>query len=477
MAATAAYEQFDALGLADLIARREVTALEILDEALERSEQRNPALNAITVKFYDRARQAAMRPLPNGPFAGVPFLLKDLGASLAGTISTESNKILATRVADRSSTIVERHLAAGLNIFGRTATSEFGLATSTEPAMFGACRNPWDLGRSAGGSSGGAAACVAARIVPMAHATDGGGSIRIPASACGVFGLKPTRARNPSGPEVGEGWGSQTVGHCVSISVRDSAALLDATSGPAMGDPYWAPPAAGSFLEEVGRPPRPLRIALCTSPWNGMPVDPDCVQAAEDAATLCESMGHHVTPARPEFDFPPFREAQRILIAANVAALLASLGEVAGRPLDQEDVEARTWGVAVAGRGYSAAQYVEAMARIHRVGRTVAGFFTGFDILLTATLCTVPLPLGVVSPENPNTDSYLAGINSTIGFTALFNASGNPAMSVPLHWTPSGLPVGVQFVAPFGDEATLFRLAAQLEIAKPWRDRRPPMIA
>jgi Asp-tRNA(Asn)/Glu-tRNA(Gln) amidotransferase A subunit family amidase len=476
MTGIAEYDQLDAIGLAALIARREVTALEVLDEAIERAEKFNPAINAITLKLYDRARETANAALPSGPLAGVPFLLKDLGALLTGTVSTGSTKLLADVVWDHDSTMVVRHRAAGLTIFGRSASPELGLAPSTEPAMFGPCRNPWNLAHSAGGSSGGAAAAVAARILPMAHATDGGGSIRIPASVCGLFGLKPTRARTPSGPDVGEGWGGQAIGHCISISVRDSAALLDATAGPEVGDPYWAPPPAGRFLEEVGRPPRSLRIALCVDPWNGQPVDPECRQAAEDAAKLCESLGHHVEIARPEFDPPPFREAQRTIVAANTRALLVARAAARGRALRPDDVEPFTWSVAELARAYSAEDYVNAIATIQRVGRVVGRFFTAYDILLTPTMCAPPVPLGVMSPENRDGEAYLTAVNRSIAFTSLFNSAGNPAMSVPLHCTASGLPVGVQFAAPFGDEATLFRLAAQLEAAKPWRNRLPPLI-
>jgi Asp-tRNA(Asn)/Glu-tRNA(Gln) amidotransferase A subunit family amidase len=477
MAGIAKYDRLDAMGLAALIARRCVTPLEVLDEAIERAEKLNPAINAITLPLYERARETAKGPLPGGPLAGVPFLLKDLGALLTGTVSTGSCKLLADLVWDHDSTLVARHRAAGLNIFGRSATPELGLAPSTEPAMFGPCRNPWNLAHSAGGSSGGAAAAVAARILPMAHATDGGGSIRIPASACGLFGLKPTRARNPSGPDVGEGWGGQAVAHCVSVSVRDSAALLDATSGPDIGDPYWAPPPSGPFLGEVGQAPGRLRVALCTSPWNGQPVDPECRQAAEEAARLCESLGHVVTEARPEFDYAPFRDAQRTLVAANVRALLVGRAAALGRTLTEDDVEPVTWEVAELARQYAADDYANAINRIHLVGRVVARFFTAHDILLTPTMCAPPLPLGVLSPENSDREAYLTAVNRSIGFTSLFNSAGVPAMSVPLHWTAAGLPVGVQFAAPFGDEATLFRLAAQLESAKPWKDRLPPLIA
>jgi amidase len=477
MGQIAEYPGLDAMGLAALIARGEMTAQEVVETAIERAERYNPAINAITMKFYDRAREVAKVPLPAGPLAGVPFLLKDLGALLSGAPSSGSSKLFAGIVADHDSTIVTRHLAAGLNVFGRSASPEMGVAPSTESAMFGPTRNPWNLAHSAGGSSGGAAASVAARIVPMAHATDGGGSIRIPASACGLFGLKPTRARNPSGPDVGEGWGGQSVGHCVSISVRDSAALLDATSGPEIGDPYWAPPPSGPFLDEVGRAPGALRIALCTHPWNGEPVDPECRRAAEDAASLCESLGHHVTIARPEYAQAPFREAQTILIAANLRASLVWRAKAVGKTFEESDVEPHTWRVAELARDYTAEDYAAAVTTVHRTSRVIARFFTEFDILLTPTMCSPPWPLGVLSPLNEDAGSYRTALNRSIGFTSPFNAAGNPAMSVPLHWTESGLPVGVQFVAPFGDEAMLFRLGAQLEAARPWKDLLPPLIA
>jgi amidase/6-aminohexanoate-cyclic-dimer hydrolase len=474
--AIAEYEKLDATALGALIARREVTAPEVLEEAIARAEKLNPVINAITIPLYDLARQTAKAPLPAGPLAGVPFLLKDLGALLTGTRSTGSSKLFADFVAPHDATVVARYRAAGLVTFGKSASPEMGLAPSTEPAMFGPCRNPWNLGHSAGGSSGGAAAAVAARILPMAHATDGGGSIRIPASACGLFGLKPTRARNPSGPDVGEGWGGQSVGHCVSISVRDSAALLDASCGPDIGDPYWAPPPASSFADEVGRDPGRLRIALCVDPWNGEPVDPECRKAAEDAAKLCESLGHAVTVARPEFDFPQFRDATRIIVAANTWASLAARAKAIGKVLQASDAEPMTWSIAELGIKYTAAEYAASITTIHRVGRIVARFFAQHDILLTPTMCSPPWPLGVLSLSTADPDAYVVALNRSIAFTSLFNAAGNPAMSVPLHWTATGLPVGVQFTAPFGDEARLFRLAAQLEQAKPWKDRRPPVV-
>jgi amidase len=477
MAGFIEYETYDATELAALIAGGEVSAADVLEAAIERAERWQPRINAITIPLYEQARAAARSGLPAGPLSGVPFLLKDLGAQLTGTRTSGSGKLWADFVADHDSTLVARHRAAGLNIFGKSASPEMGLAPSTEPAMYGPCRNPWNLAYSAGGSSGGSAAAVAARILPIAHATDGGGSIRIPASACGLFGLKTTRARNPSGPDVGEGWGGQAVAHCVSISVRDSAALLDASAGPDIGDPYWAPPPAGRFVDEVERPPGQLRIALCVKPWNDEPVDAECRQAAEDAARLCESLGHHVAIGRPEFDTAAFRAATRTLVAANVLATLEARATAVGTTLEASDVEPLTWSIVEIGRGCTAADYARSVTTIHAVGRVVARFFAGYDILLTPTMCSPPWPIGVLSLSTSDRNAYFSALNRSIGFTSLFNASGNPAANLPLHWSAQGLPVGVQIVAPFGDEATIFRLAAQIETAQPWKDRRPPSVA
>ncbi len=477
MAGFADYEKYDALGLAGLVSRGEVSAAELLEEAIARAQRVNPVINAITVPLYEHAREAARTGLPLGPFSGVPFLLKDLGVFLAGTRTTGSGKLYEDFVAPHDSTIVARYRAAGLNTFGKSASPEMGLAPSTEPAMFGPCRNPWNLEHSAGGSSGGKAAAVAARVLPMAHATDGGGSIRIPASACGLFGLKVTRARNPMGPDLGEGWGGMSGGHCVSRTVRDSAALLDASAGPDVGDPYWAPPPAGRFLDEVGREPGRLRVALCTSPWNGVAVDPECARAAEDAARLCERLGHHVFVARPEFDARAFGDATRTVIAGNVLAVLQARAKALGRTLEASDVERLTWAMAELGASHTAADYARSINVIHAVGRVVGRFFETFDVLLTPTMAAPPSRLGMLSLSNPDTDAYVDAVNRSIAFTSLFNASGHPAASLPLHWTPEGLPVGVQIVAPFGDEARIFRLAAQIEAAAPWDGRRAPHAA
>jgi Asp-tRNA(Asn)/Glu-tRNA(Gln) amidotransferase A subunit family amidase len=309
----------------------------------------------------------------------------------------------------------------------------------------------------------------------MAHATDGGGSIRIPASACGLFGLKPTRARNPMGPDVGEGWGGASIGHAVTWSVRDSAALLDATSGPDVGDPYWAPPPARPFLEEVGRDPGRLRIALNVTPWNGSPVHPECAEAARAAARLCESLGHYVEEARPEFDEATWGRATRVVVAANVTNNLELRAAALGRTFTDSDVERVTWSRVTDARTMSAVEYARSINTMHRVGRTVARFMERFDVILTPTMCQPPYPLGVLDMSSTDDSAYLAAVLASVGFTSLFNSAGNPAASLPLAMSNSGLPIGVQFAARFGDEATLFRLASQLEGAAPWSARRPPV--
>jgi amidase len=468
------FERYDGLGLASLVRRREISAAELLEVAIARVEERNPRLNAVVSRLYDEARAAIAAGLPAGPFTGVPYLLKDLGVLYAGAVTTSGSAFFADSVADHDSEITARLKRAGLVIFGKTNTPELGLATSTEPRLFGPTRNPWNLAYSAGGSSGGAAAAVAAGMVPMAHATDGGGSIRIPASCCGLFGLKPTRARNPMGPDVGEGWSGCSVGHAITRSVRDSAALLDATSGPDVGDPYWAPPPALPFLEEVGAEPGPLRIALATRPWSDRPVHPDCIAAAEAAARLCEQLGHHVEEATPAVDAAALRVAMRVIAGANVRMLLDRRAATLGRELTADDVEKITWSLATEGLEATAADYARSILVLHRTGRAVGRFFTRYDLLLTPTMCQPPYPLGVQDMMTDDLEAFAAALHSSIAFTSLFNASGNPAMSVPLHWSEAGLPIGVQFAAPFGDEATLFRLAAQLEAARPWADRRPP---
>lgn len=468
------YEAHDAIALAERVRSGETTPTALLDAAIERLEKKNPQLNAVVIPMLEHARRAVAAGLPDGALRGVPFLLKDLHAAVPGVRLTLGSRLFADFVPQHESEIVARFRRAGLVTFGKTHSPEFGLTTTSESRLFGQTRNPWHPERVAGGSSGGAAAAVAAGIVPAAHATDGGGSIRVPASCCGVFGMKPTRGRVPAGPDAGEGWSGMSAQGAVSRSVRDSAALLDAIQGPDLGAPYAAQPPAQPFLSEVGAAPGRLRIALQTTTWNGSPTHPTCVAAAEDAAKLCAALGHHVEEARFEIDVEPFREATGLIIGASTRATMEERARALGRTLAPEDVETGTWLVAAAGAAKDAVAYVRALRTIHRLGRELARFLERYDVILTPTLAVPPAPLGVLSLSNPNPGESLRTLFQSVGFTQLANATGNPAMSVPLFWDADGLPIGSHFIGRMNDEATLFRLAAQLEEARPWWDRRPP---
>ena len=471
------YDGYDGLGLAELVRGGDVAATEVLDAAIRRIEDQNPALNAVVAELYDRARAAIDAGLPDGPFTGVPFLLKDLLASVRGVPTSAGCRLFADAPAPFDTVSVSRYEAAGLVICGKTNTPEFGLSPSTEPVLFGPARNPYDPAVSAGGSSGGSAAAVAAGMVPLAHATDGGGSIRIPASCCGLFGLKPTRGRNTMAPYQGEGWAGCSAEHVVSRSVRDSAAALDASAGPYPGDPYSAPPPARPFLREVGADPGRLRIALRTGAFagGGGPVHPDCLAAARDAAALCADLGHAVEEAAPAYDAPALEAAYRVVIEVNTAATLRLRAAALGRTPSPETLERITWLTAERGRARSGPDYAEAVYALHAASRRIAPFFQTYDLLLTPTLAQPPVRLGEIDMMGVDLDAYMARLFGYLPFTYPFNVTGQPAMSVPLFWNGSDLPIGVQFVAAYGDEATLFRLAAQLEAARPWRDRRPPL--
>ncbi len=469
------YRRQDALDLSELVRTKQVSAQELLDAALARSQQVNPKINAIVLDHEDCARKAINDGLPQGPLNGVPYLLKDLGAALKGTVTTGSLSLARETVATADSTYVERVKKAGLVIFGKTHSPELGLSPSSESRMFGATRNPWNLNHIAGGSSGGAAAAVASGIVPVAHATDGGGSIRIPASCCGLFGLKPTRARTPAGPKRGEGWGGASVGHVVSRSVRDSAAFLDATAGAAPGDPYPAPHQARAFLDEVKAPPGRLRIAFSTKPAIPADVHPDAIAAVRDAAKLCESLGHIVEEAAPSINGMEIMAAQGIVISANVAFTIDEAAEALGRTARPEDVERATWFRIENARKTDSSAYARAMNTLHYLGRTLANFMTNYDVILQPTAAGPPLPIGVLNMEREDLAQMFREMIAFIPYTGIYNLTGQPSANVPLHWNAQGLPIGTMFTARFGDEATLFRLAAQLEQARPWKDRYPPL--
>jgi len=466
----------DATAQADLVRRKQVKPIELVEATIERIERINPQINAVVTPMYDEARKAATAP-PDGPFAGVPFLLKDLDAEYAGVRCTEGSAFLADYVSTEDTELVVRYKRAGLVVLGKTNTPEFGLVPTTESTLLGPCRNPWDTSRTVGGSSGGSAAAVAAGLVPMAHAGDGGGSIRIPASCCGIFGLKPTRARTPVGPHFGDIYGGLIVRHAVTRSVRDSAALLDATEGPDLGDPYWAPPKARPFLQEVGADPGRLRIAFSTGTLTGLPVHADCVAAVRDAVALCEDLGHQIVEAAPTYDPQKYAAAFITLWTAGAASTIDDWARIIGRVPKKEFFEPITWYLFETGRLRGGSEYLLAVQDMQSVAREVARFFVDYDLWLTPTLGEPPLPLGTLNstPDNPILGFARGGL--FVPFTPLQNATGQPAMSVPLFWNDAGLPIGVHFAARFGDEATLFRLAAQLEDARPWAHKRPPVSA
>jgi len=467
----------DATAQAELVRRKEVKPIELVDAAIERIERLNPTLNAVVTPMYDLARKAAAEPLPEGPFTGVPFLLKDLGAEYGGVRFAEGSAFLADHVSECDTELVARHKLAGLIVVGKTNAPEFGILPTTEPRLFGPTHNPWDTGRTTGGSSGGSAAAVAAGMVPMAHGNDGGGSIRIPASCCGLLGLKPTRGRNPLGPHYGDVFSGLVAEHAITRSVRDSAALLDATSGPDLGDPYWAPPPARSFLQEVGADPGRLRIAFTTEAATDVQVHPDCVAAVRDAAALCADLGHEVAEVTPAIDGQMETQAFLTLFSAGCAWIVDDWARRTGRKPTPDRFEPLTWALQEMGRQHNSSAYLLALQDLQRISREIARFFIEYDIWLTPTLSEPPVPLGTFDspPENPLYGLIKAA--AFVLFTPICNTTGQPAMSVPLYWNADGLPVGSHFIGRFGDEATLFRLAAQLEEARPWAARRPPVSA
>jgi len=467
------YRAQDAIGLAGLIAGGQITAAEALEAALARSAKVNPKINAITLDLADRARREVAAKAPTGPLAGVPFLLKDLGPKLAGTATTDSCKLYADDVAEADSPLTSLYKAAGLTIFGKTNTPELGLEPVTEPAMFGPTRNPWDLSRSSGGSSGGAAAAVAAGILPVAHASDGGGSIRIPASCCGLFGLKPSRARVSAAPKD-EGWGGFSCGHVVSHSVRDSALLLDVAGQPMPGDPYWTAPPAEPFLTAAGRDPARLRIAFTTAAFSSPGLDPECAEAVRAAAKLCESLGHRVEEADLPIDRGALASAG-VVISASVAADLDTVALKRGRPIAEDEVEPITWASYQRGRTITGSAYIQALRIAHGLGRTVADFFGGYDILICATLGSPAIPVGYLRGEPLDLAGYTGRLFAFMPNTQAFNVTGQPAASLPLAMSRGGLPIGVQFVARQGEDALLLSLSGQLERAAPWAGRRAPI--
>lgn len=464
------YERYDGLGLAELVKRREVSPTELLEAALARIDARNPRLNAVVTQLRNQARADIAQGLPAGAFEGVPFLIKELVVSVAGTATTSSSRLYAQNVASADSEVVARFRRAGLVIVGKTNSSEFGVSPTARSALYGTTRNPWDDRLSPGGSSGGSAAAVAAGMVPLAHANDAGGSIRIPASCCGLFGLKPTRARVTAGPELGEGLNGLANQHAVTRSVRDSAALLDAIAGPLPGDPYLAPAPQGSFLHEVDRPPGRLRIGFTRRGPAGQ-LAPECMAALDDAARLCAQLGHDVDEAEPQFDRSVLREAFITVYCVN---LMANVARATGGALPRSGlIEPLTRALADRGRLATGVDFVQALQQLHLQARQIARFFQSHDVWLTPTMARLPPPVEHFPIEAGDVQAWAANFRELMPYTFVANATGQPSASLPLYWSAGGIPVGVQFTARYAGEAQLLQLSAQLEAARPWFDRRP----
>ena len=481
---------YDAIALGGLIRKGEISSIELLNIIIERIEKINPQLNAVIHKMYDQARTAAEtlspgikvgKPSGSG-FWGVPFLLKDLVAECKGTPFEEGSRAIQGYISKLDSELVRRHKAGGLIIIGKTNAAEFGVLPTTEPAIHGPTVNPWDPSLTPGGSSGGSAAAVAAGIVPMAHGNDGGGSLRIPASCCGLFGLKPTRGRNPLGPLFGDIGGGIAHEHAVTLTVRDSAALLDVTSGPDLGDPYYAPPMERPFLEEVGRDAGRLKIGFLTrvpEGWNEeTELHPDCEIAVKDAAQLCEGLGHIVEEVSAEpLSHPDIPQTFVLLFSCFVGHAIAYWERELGKKIEKNELESATWEIYQESLKTTGASYLVAVEELQCFARKIAKWYHegNYDMLLSPTMRIPPTKLGSFksSPEDPM--AWIKIALSFVAFTRTQNITGQPAMSIPLYWNEDNIPIGVQFAGRFGEEGKLFRLAAQLEQARPWADRNPPI--
>ncbi len=490
------YDAYDALGLAELVQGGQVSSRELVEESIARIEHVNPKINGVVRPLYDRARAQSAAALGEGPFAGVPFLVKDLIQCIPG-VPTEMGSVFWKGWTPRLETnLYKRWREAGVVPVGKTATSELGLLPVVETDLYGATRNPWNLDRTSGGSSGGSGASVAAGIAPMGSAGDGGGSIRIPASCCGLFGHKPSRARNPVGPTASEHWSGFVSEHVVSRSVRDSAAMLDATHGPDATAPYFAAPVDGTFLEATRRDPKPLRIAFHSEPAFPSTIHPDCRAAVEDAARLCEELGHRVEEVSPSHDAAALSRALVIVFGTNVAAEIKEAEQIVGRRATPKDFQLTTWISHMVGKAVSGQDFLVALRSLQAEARRLARVFRDYDLVLTPTLGTPPIEIGALDPQgvdaaaqrlfaatgwsaplsNPKLIDRAAETTfSFVPFTPIANITGQPAMSVPLCWNSENLPIGVMFAGRPAEETTMFGLAAQLERARPWKNRRPPV--
>lgn len=473
------YDNYDGLGLAKLVRNGEISAQDLVKHSIGLVEKVNPKINAICRTTFDKALENSGSVGADTPFCGVPFLVKDLTGHMAGVETNAGSRLLKGLVPRQDTELMVRYRKAGLIPIATTTTPEMGLQVTTESELTGATCNPWNTEHSAGGSSGGSAAAVAAGIAPIADASDGAGSIRIPASCCGLFGLKPTRQRTPSGPNAGDLFGGLGIEFPVTRTVRDAAALLDALSGADIGPPSVLPPPPRPFLEEVEADPGRLRIAFADTTFSGTPIDPECAGAVWSTAVLCEEMGHEVEDAMPQINFERYFSAVRTYFGTVGCTLLDLLGKKLGRTPSPGNLEAVTWNMYQEAKATSAFDFIGASLYFGRIQRLMGAFFERYDVLITSVLTKPPVKIGVLKDEEGDVERHW---HNTIGdgyspFSSPFNVTGQPAASVPLHWTKDGLPVGIHVITRFGDEATLLRLAAQLERARPWFNKRPPLIS
>mgnify|MGYP000013151284 CR=1 FL=1 len=470
------YSTYDGVGLGELVRTKQVSAIELLETAIEKTEALNPKLNAIVTRFDEQARDAAKAPI-DGPFSGVPFLLKDILGDYAGVETRSGSRYLSGQPAMVDSTLTARFKASGVIPFGKTNVPEFGLLPTTESLLYGPARNPWNTDHITGGSSGGSAAAVAAGIVPMAHANDGGGSIRIPASCCGLVGLKPTRARNPLGPNLGDVMSGIIQEHIVSRTVRDTAQMLDCTQGPEIGAPYAVADPIGLYIDELTKPIGKLRVAFTKTDIAGNPLDPECMAGVEKTAKLLESLGHHVEEVMPELNQDILTQSFMAVWASGLAMQVEAVTMFTGRAPGPDDIEPLSRALLEVGQNTSAGQYLLAVAMLQDMARTIAQFQQTYDVWLTPTLGKPALPIGTIDVTNPNLEESMAPVMDFSPFTAIMNATGQPAITLPLHQSGSGLPIGMMFAGRFGEEDLLLQLAAQLEQAAPWKDRKPTIWA
>ena len=473
----AEYDDYDAAGLAELVAKGDVSPDELLDCALARVDVQNGDLNAVVNMQVKVARQMIKDGLPDGVFRGVPFLLKDLSTAAIDFPSHNGSRLLANTTYSYDDTLYSRLAATGLVTFGRTTSPEGGVGPVTEAAVYGGpTRNPWDLSRTPGGSSGGAGAAVSAGILPAAHGSDGGGSVRIPAANCGLFGFKATRARLPYGPEAGEGWAGMAIDGFLTHTVRDTAILHDATAGPEIGAPYCAPPMAEGFAQSLKHPPRKLKIAFATTSLDGTAIDPDCAATVTATAKLLADMGHEVVEALPSADVGAMMHSWTTIVACGTALWIRNAVKARGTPLLDDEIEPVARGAIILSERMDGADYLEAVGKIHAYGRQMARFFVDYDILLTSTLAEPPAKIGRYRHQSEDFLNYRVGPGGVFEyspFTAAFNATGQPAASLPLGWSKDGLPIGAHLAGRFGEDDVLMSLCAAIEQAQPWAGKRP----